>query len=547
MKRLQILNYSFLGLFLVLMASCSDEPISTESTQGKGVSIKLGNKLENPYSVKNMKKALENLKKSNQSAKLAADDFEITTTHLYAEFKPKNEDELNALKADSTIVLYDHPLDYEIEVNGDYYRDPTTPTDQPTPQYCALKIGQQLPDGVEKITLEELFIPDENKDGNSNKVGGKINGKTVSAALIDALVEESLRITNNLDYPNSQNKNAKTTSSKWRPAGRIQVWDDVLGDFIGVDGVKVRARRWFTTHTGIADVNGFYSCDGQFSRDANYSIDWERYDFALQDHWLNGATYNGPKKEGNWDLSLKDDKQAYYATIFSGAYFYYYKDRMGLTSPPTNSFWKRKLRIKARLENSRSSYVKVRRIWKGADISLQAWGDRSDLVFGTTIHELAHAAHREVDDSAYNSLVWKAYSSPCAPSAESCDHPGPTGASARRVMETWATTVEIVLTNLRYRSYLNNSNYSYPWNLQITKIEEQPFYTSVGYDLIDDFNQRSIYGIQRPQDRVSGYTIKQVENSLKNTNSWSEWKENVKSQNPTNPTNQYIDELFNNW
>jgi hypothetical protein len=215
MKRLQILNYSFLGLFLVLMASCSDEPISTESTQGKGVSIKLGNKLENPYSVKNMKKALENLKKSNQSAKLAADDFEITTTHLYAEFKPKNEDELNALKADSTIVLYDHPLDYEIEVNGDYYRDPTTPTDQPTPQYCALKIGQQLPDGVEKITLEELFIPDENKDGNSNKVGGKINGKTVSAALIDALVEESLRITNNLDYPNSQNKNAKTTSTNF--------------------------------------------------------------------------------------------------------------------------------------------------------------------------------------------------------------------------------------------------------------------------------------------------------------------------------------------
>ena len=52
------------------MASCSDEPISTESTQGKGVSIKLGNKLENPYSVKNMKKALENLKKSNQSAKI---------------------------------------------------------------------------------------------------------------------------------------------------------------------------------------------------------------------------------------------------------------------------------------------------------------------------------------------------------------------------------------------------------------------------------------------------------------------------------------------
>jgi hypothetical protein len=113
-------------------------------------------------------------------------------------------------------------------------------------------------------------------------------------------------------------------------------------------------------------------------------------------------------------------------------------------------------------------------------------------------------------------------------------------------METWATTVEIVLTNLRYKSYLNSNNYSYPWNLQGVKTENQPFYTSVGYDLIDSFNQR-IYGSTYPQDRVSGYNINQIENSLKNTNSWGEWKENVKKQNPNNPTNQYIDELFNNW
>ena len=46
---------------------------------------------------------------------------------------------------------------------------------------------------------------------------------------------------------------------------------------------------------------------------------------------------------------------------------------------------------------------------------------------------------------------------------------------------------------------------------------------------------------------LKGYTINQIENSLKNTNSWAEWKENVKKQNLSNSTNQYIDELFNNW
>jgi hypothetical protein len=569
-----------LGLFLsTVVSSCSEnEPNSTNSTvvaEEKGLATQLGEKLENPYSVANMKKALANLRKSKSAAKMAADDFEITTTHLYLKFTPKNEQELDVLESDSTIVFYDHPLDYEIAVSGDYYRDPNIPEDQPTPLYCAVKVdapvvqnngkikgNAKVMETVEKTTLEELFIPDEDFDtdenGTTNKTVNpamrKINGKMLSVSFIDALVEEALRITNNLNNSNAQNKTLKTASSKWRPAGRIRVWDDYLQDYIGVEGAEVRARRWFTTHRGWVGADGYYSCDGRFERDANYSIDWDRYEFAIQDHWLNGATFNGPKKEGNWDLNLKDDKQAYYATIFSGAYFYYYKDRMELTSPPTNSFFKRKLRIKARLENSKSSYVKARRIWFGADISLQAWGDRSDLVFGTTIHELAHAAHREVAGGAYNNLVWKAYSSPCAPSAESCDHPGPTGASARRVMETWATTVEIVLTNLRYKKYLGYSNFEYGlWrvpsfnNNQNVFITEENFYTSAGYDLIDSFNQRDVYGSFHPQDRVSGYTIKQVENSLKNTNSWSEWKENVKRENPNNPTNQYIDELFNNW
>ena len=77
---------------------------------------------------------------------------------------------------------------------------------------------------------------------------------------------------------------------------------------------------------------------------------------------------------------------------------------------------------------------------------------------------------------------------------------------------------------------------------QLHKKQEKP-----GYNLIDNFNQRSVYGSLYPQDRVSGYTIKQIENSLRNTNSWNEWKEHIKEQYPSNPENVYLDELFNNW
>ncbi len=560
-----------LGLFLAtVVSSCSEnEPNSTNSTvasEEKGVATQLGEKLDNPYSVANMKKALANLRKSKLNAKIVADDFEITTTHLYVKFTPKNEEELDLIKSDTTLVLYDYPLDYEVAVSGDYYRDPNISEDQPTPLYCSVKVDAQLVQGtgkvksnakvmenVEKTTLEELFIPDEEFDteenGTTNKTANpamrKINGKMVSVELIDALVEEALRITNNLDKPSTQNKTAKTASSKWRPAGRIRVWDDFIKDFIGVEGAQVRARRWFTTHRGWVGADGYYSCDGRFKRPANYSIDWDRNGvFHLQDGWLNGATYNGPKKEGNWDLDLKGDKQAYYATIFSGANFFYFKPILGLNRPP------RGLRIKARLENDVSSYVKVREIFLGAAISLKAYGRDSQYVFGTIIHELAHAQHHSIDGGSYKNVVFDAYTSPCASPGEGCDNPGPTGRNNRRFMETWATTVELVLTLERYKNVLNRPDFIYEQsNLQLRPIAfsgNNNYYTSAGYDMIDDINQRNIYGSFYPIDRVSGYTILQLQNALISSRSWWQWRDNIKKRYD-NPTEVNLDELFNNW
>lgn len=84
----------------------------------------LGDKLENPYSVENMKKALEELQGSGMSSKSSID---ISATHLYVRFLPKNEDELTVLKNDTTLDLFDYPLDYEIVENGTYYHDSSLP------------------------------------------------------------------------------------------------------------------------------------------------------------------------------------------------------------------------------------------------------------------------------------------------------------------------------------------------------------------------------------------------------------------------------------
>ncbi|MCP4456448.1 MAG: hypothetical protein GY816_00230, partial [Cytophagales bacterium] len=174
--------------------------------------IKLGKKLENPYTVENMQKAWENLKAAGR----VDTDIDITTSHLYLKFMPKTEEELDILKSDSTLILYDYPLDVEIEGEGDFYHDPSIPIDQPTYQYVGVTVDQVLPDGVEYEVLAELFVPDEYKDGKANRVAGNL-----SEATVEALVNEALRITGNLEEGDNpeEGDNARITSSSWRPAG----------------------------------------------------------------------------------------------------------------------------------------------------------------------------------------------------------------------------------------------------------------------------------------------------------------------------------------
>lgn len=428
--------------------------------------------------------------------------------------------------------------------------------------------------------------------------------------LMTMLLNEAYKLTDNieglLEVP-SNNKTTTTTEDendplwifgrKWHPSGTLKIWDDnagttkttrkvfshwqfypcrdgqilpikiepgpenrcrravykyitntVQGKYVPLVGAQVLIRQWFTVRQGITNQNGYFRT-GSVRGKARYKIQWERYHYSIRNGSIFQAETRGPKvKKQAWNHNIKGGDDEYHGMIHTAAHSYYYGNRFGLTSPPTNSFWKRQLKIAAREKNGKSSYVKARRIWFGADISLQAWGETSDKVFGTTIHELAHAAHREIDKSAYNSLVWKAYTSPCAPSAESCENPGPTASSARRVIETWATAVELVFTIYRYKNKFNQPSYKYNHeNKQGLTTHSQPYYTSAGYDLMDNLNQRNLYGNSYPIDRVNGYSIKQLENSLKKTKSWGELKERIKIQDPNNPTKQYIDELFNNW
>ncbi|SIS62842.1 hypothetical protein SAMN05421768_1161, partial [Chryseobacterium joostei] len=117
--------------------------------------------LENPYSVKNMIKAYAELVTDGDLARAEAISG-IRTSHLYVEFNV-NQEKLDLLKADSTLVLYPYRLDIAISDKEDSRNNSESDfSDQPLTFFASIPVDYQLPITEYKV-LEELYIPDEEK------------------------------------------------------------------------------------------------------------------------------------------------------------------------------------------------------------------------------------------------------------------------------------------------------------------------------------------------------------------------------------------------
>lgn len=329
----------------------------------------------------------------------------------------------------------------------------------------------------------------------------------------------------------------------------------VQGKYVPLEGAQVLMRQWFTIRQGITDADGNFRT-GSVRGKARYIIQWERYHYSIRNGSLFQAETRGPKQKSAWNKNIKGGDDEYHGMIHTAAHTYYYRDIFNLTRPPENGLLQRQIKIAARETapwGIPSSYSHLRSeltLGLAPQIHIKAWGRSSDRVFGTTIHELAHAAHSIVDRGSYDNIVRDAF---LAFSSE-------TRNNNRRLLETWPTTVEIALTVDRYKNKFDQTGYEYEirnpdidnsGNKQFFTINDENHYTSAGWDMMDDFNQGSStlsggYGSQYPFDRVSGYTIDQLEYALRGARSWWEWRDNIKSRYD-NPTEEYLNELFANW
>ena len=476
----------------------------------------LGRRLENPYSVENMRRAYNALSVSVKAAVgyQSADDV-IYTTHHYIKFTLKSEEELGKLKMDSTIILFPYPLDYEIISPANFsYRE--IHEDQPAYYYASVETDKKLPDGIEWEILEYLFIPDDYSDGKPMITTS--TGLIMSEIFVESLVNKAFEITGN-------HESEEVTPASWRPAGRILYEDDKLGGTIGFDGIKVRANRWFTTHTGFTDISGAYRCDGIFKKPANYSFDFERYEFCVIGDGLY-TDFKALNRMGDFDYSfsrLADQAEFFAATIFRAACHYYYKDIKNLHRPSINGLMGIQLKLLATNEvNDDGGYfTPAIRFWGlGTNILIFNPQNTTDDIYATAIHELSHAAH-------YGLIVERSGINNVNRDFQYAEN---------KMVESWARGVQYFLTRMVYPDYRGGAK----------TIGED--YTNVVIDMIDtEEDAMSNNGLSSAEgDDVSGYRMDQIETALIGNSTWDGWKETIKNRY-SNATKNDIDRLFASW
>ena len=558
--------------------------------------------------------------KSTTNAKASAPEIEIKPNVLYIQFTPKTFEQEGKLKKDSTLALIDYPLGYEYD-EAWFENRPQLGKDEIPAYYTSVSVDRELPKGVPHKVLAEMYLPQVDKNLENIKGSLYRTKQNETGGFIDVLLNQAFKQTDNegLDGLGILEKQSESNQSqnkvlgigigdKWHPAGILRIWDDnigttipyerelvgyeyyhcdgdesvptnelisvedargdcrreiyanvaqprINGSYVPLKGAQVLLRDTFTIGNEITDENGYFSFD-ELRGDKRYIIQWERYEYSIRNGSLFQAETRGPKQNTRWDYDIKGGDDEYHGMIHLGAYDYYYGSRFGLTSPPTNFFTGRQLKIAAREidgGSTGSSYSHIKNdlsLGIAAQIHIKAWSRSSDRIYGTTVHELAHASHSMVDRGSYDNIVRDAWIIPWQGGAVENNN--------RRLLETWARTVEIMFSLKRYRDDAGNPNYEYGnsdrrnyRNLQNLRILDEIHYTSAGYDMIDNINQRSDTNFGNgsksyPIDRVEGYTLKELESALVDARYWNQWRDNIISKYD-NSTERYLTELFNNW
>ena len=253
MKRLAFV----LPLLAALLQGCSKNgPDASDTVIDDGSlphgMIVLGEQLEDPYSVRNIKKAIASLYPTR------AGSVDVSATHLYVRFLPRDGADFEVLDS-LGVELLDHPVDYRVVKEGDWYHDPDIPEGEITWQYAVVPPGFVFPEDIPHEVLDECHIAEQ-----------PLSTRSSDGIDWEAVERESFRLTGNADlYPETRG-GSKTTA---KPKGRITILDPLYSsEPIGVAGVCVSCNVFVKFCRAFTDADGYYQMKESYSAEPRYRL-----------------------------------------------------------------------------------------------------------------------------------------------------------------------------------------------------------------------------------------------------------------------------------
>lgn len=475
MKRLMTFALLCLG---AMAASCSksdlqmeQEDQSTAETVGHEM-IVLGRQLEDPYSVKNITKALQSLNPTR------ADRVDVTPTNKYVRFLPKTDEEYTRL-LDLGLDLIDHPLDYQVLKDGDYYHDPEIDEDSITWQYAVVDKDFEAPEGIRYEVLDDCYIPDNAADTKADGIDW-------------AEVErEAFRLTGNEDLLEPR------TRSKEKPAGRITIVDENAngGKPFGVAGVKVVCNVFVKFASSYTDRDGYYKISKKYSSKVRYRLLFKnKKGFNIGFNKIivpsSMSTLGKGSSSGlDYTVTKNSEKKLYTRCVVNNAAYDYYSrcssDDMDIKTPPKGlRIWifynirpSSAVMIKhgAIIDNNLFSkfigqYAGIIKTFM-PDITIGAKGKKDyGTLYSETCHELAHASHfAVVGKSFWDKYILYISSSFITSGGETYGNGSGSGAGYCEVGEMWGYFMQNKMYNDRYGGEMPVAGTNYWFHPQILR------------------------------------------------------------------------------
>ena len=267
--------------------------------------IILGKRLNNPYSVSSMQSAFNYYNQNVGDSPFV--EKVVKATHNYIKILPTTEEHLIALddldKSDdeTSPILHDYPLNYEIIEEGDYYIYPKDENDLYYPVYTVIPVDYQLPSNLPYEIIEPLYYPkDEEFDVETVSLVFADWQEDLKAQFGTEIYEKDLprllKLWKDFDEGNltEEEFEAKGFFSglwdslfgrRYRPNGHVNVENTDTNNYDPLQKAKISIGRSFWWKYTYTNDNGYFSAPKKYRGKVRIRAKWRGYTATIRKTW----------------------------------------------------------------------------------------------------------------------------------------------------------------------------------------------------------------------------------------------------------------------